>query len=80
MHDVRTQAFFHMDSEQVDNLTENRVILNKYTISLLENVVSSNIEISHARPVPISPNTFLNKKSQVDSVVILCVSTKRIRQ
>ena len=67
--------------EQVEDLTENRDILNKYTISLfLENVVSSNIEISQVRPVPISPLiTFLSKKSQVEPIVIWCVSTKKIR-
>ena len=51
------------------------------TISLfLENVIYSNIEISQARRVPISPNTFLNKKLQVEPVVIWCVSTKKICQ
>ena len=47
----------------IEDLTENRNILNKYNIIslFLENVVSSNIEISHMRPEPISPNTLLNK-------------------
>ena len=60
------------NSEQVEGLTENRDILNKYTISLfLENVVSSNIEISQVRPVPISPLiTFLSEQSQVEPMVI----------
>ena len=40
---------------------------------LLENVVSSNTEISQVRTVPISPNRFLNKKSQMEPVVIWCV-------
>ena len=67
--------------KQVDDLTENRDILNKYTISLiLENVVSSNIEISQVRPVPISPITVINKKLQVEPVVIWCVSTTIICQ
>ena len=48
---------------QVEDSTENRNILNKYAISLfLEGVVSLNIEVSQVRPVPISPNTLLNKK------------------
>ena len=65
---------------QVEDLTENRHIFNKYTISLfLENVVSSNIEISQVRPVPIYPHTFLNKTLQVEPVVIWCVPTKKIR-
>ena len=39
---------------QVEYLTEHRDRLIKYTSSLfLENVVSSNIEISQVRPVPI---------------------------
>ena len=67
--------------QQVEDLTGNRDILNKVTISLfLENVVSSNIEISQVRPAPMTSNTFLNKKSQVESVVIWCVSTKKICQ
>ena len=48
-------------------------VLNKYTISLFsENVVSSNIEMSQVRPVPVSPNIFLNEKSQVEPVIIWC--------
>ena len=62
-------------------MTANRDILNKYTISLfLENVVSSNIEISQVMPVPISQNTFLNRRSQLEPAVIWCVSTKKFRQ
>ena len=62
-------------------MTENRDIHIKYTISLFsEKVVSSNMEISQVRHVPIPLNTFLIKKSQVEPVVkisfvFLCLSS-----
>ena len=68
---------------QVKDLTENRDILNKYTIISLfffENVVSSNIEISQVRPPLISPKNFFNKSSQMEPVVIWCVTTRKFRQ
>ena len=51
--------------KQVGDLTENRDILNKCTISLLVEYVvllSTNIEISQVRPVPISPNHLFQTK------------------
>ena len=53
----------------VEDLTENRDSLNKYTMSLfLENVVSLNTDISQVRLTPISQNTFLNQKSYLLSI------------
>ena len=50
--------------EQVEDLTEKRDVLNIiYTISLfLENMVSSNIEISQVRHVPISSKHIFKQK------------------
>ena len=48
---------------QIEYLTENRDILNEYTLSLcLENVVFSNIAISKMRPVLISPKHVFKQK------------------
>ena len=56
---IKISLFLKLYNKQVEELTENKHILSKYTISLFEeNIVSQIIKISQVSPVPISQKHF----------------------